>query len=70
MIERDWDFCDQCIFFMACLRKEKKTRGEGCDAFSSYPYEIEEADRSTLLTGFLSKCHMEREEVIKRREKS
>lgn len=37
---REWDFCDQCIFFVACLRREKR-KGEGCEAFYPYPYECE-----------------------------
>jgi hypothetical protein len=36
---REWDFCDQCIFYVSCLREEKK-RGDGCEAFSPYPYEL------------------------------
>jgi len=39
MTDRDWDFCDQCIFYVPCQRPERK-KGEGCSAFSAYPYEL------------------------------
>ncbi len=41
MTAREWDFCDQCIFFICCLRSERRTRGEGCEAFYPYPYSAE-----------------------------
>lgn len=35
---REWDFCDQCIFYRACLRPERK-KGDGCfTAFYPYPF--------------------------------
>jgi hypothetical protein len=49
---REWDHCDQCIFYIACLRKEK-SKGKGCEAYSSYPYketlkDIKPADISVI----------------------
>jgi hypothetical protein len=41
MNNRPWDFCDQCFFYVACLRKEKK-QGDGCSVFEPYPYERKE----------------------------
>jgi len=37
---REWDFCDQCMFYISCLRPQKK-KGEGCEAFEPYPYELD-----------------------------
>lgn len=36
--ERDWDFCDQCIFYTTCKKPEKK-KGDGCETFNPYPYK-------------------------------
>jgi hypothetical protein len=38
---REWNFCDKCIFYISCLRPERKQKGEGCEAFYPYPYECE-----------------------------
>ena len=37
--EREWDFCDQCWFYVSCLRIERR-KGIGCDVFEPYPYEL------------------------------
>jgi hypothetical protein len=36
---RQWDFCDKCLFFVPCLKPERK-KGDGCGAFESYPWEL------------------------------
>lgn len=36
--DREWDHCDQCIFFISCLRKER-AKGKGCEAYSTFPYK-------------------------------
>jgi hypothetical protein len=40
-MSREWDFCDQCIFWVPCMRTEKR-KGDGCAAFSPYPYSYAE----------------------------
>ena len=36
--DREWDHCDQCIFYIACLRQERKN-GKGCEVYSPFPYK-------------------------------
>lgn len=44
---RKWDFCDQCIFFVACLKTERKA-GDGCSEFYPYPHPKERKDRKEI----------------------
>lgn len=37
-LDREWDHCDQCIFYIACLRPER-AKGKGCEAYSPFPYK-------------------------------
>jgi hypothetical protein len=54
--DREWDHCDQCIFYVTCARPEKR-KGKGCkEAFSPYPYketlkDTKPADVSVSLGG-------------------